>query len=76
MFLIDVLKVLKPYKLASSEFKELPTVIKIGDVSIGGKEIALMAGPCSVEDEEQIYEARFCVEERLSPELLLTAFKD
>jgi len=54
---IDVLKVLKPYKLASSEFKELPTVIKIGDVSIGGKEIALMAGPCSVENEEQIYEA-------------------
>src|SRR6056297_358394 len=54
---IDVLKVLKPYKLASREFKELSTVIKIGDVSIGGQEIVLMAGPCSVEDEEQIYEA-------------------
>lgn len=53
---IDVLKVLKPYKLASREFKELSTIIKINDVSIGGKEIMLMAGPCAVENEEQIFD--------------------
>jgi len=53
---IDVLKVLKPYKLASREFKELSTIIKINDVSIGGKEITLMAGPCAVENEEQIFD--------------------
>lgn len=53
---IDVLKVLKPYKLASREFKELSTIIKINDVSIGGKEAVLMAGPCAIENEEQIFE--------------------
>lgn len=53
---IDVLKVLKPYKLASREFKEISTIVKISDVSIGGKEIVLMAGPCAIESEEQIYE--------------------
>ncbi len=53
---IDVLRVLKPYKLASREFKELSTIVKINDVSIGGKETVLMAGPCAIESEEQIYE--------------------
>ncbi len=53
---IDVLKVLKPYKLASREFKELSTIIRINDVSIGGKQAVLMAGPCAVESEEQIFE--------------------
>src|SRR6056297_1595640 len=53
---IDVLRVLKPYKLASREFKELPTIVKINDVSIGGKEAVIMAGPCAIESEEQIYE--------------------
>ena len=53
---IDVLRVLKPYKLASREFKEIPTIVRINDVSIGGKETVLMAGPCAIENEEQIYE--------------------
>ena len=53
---IDVLRVLKPYKLASREFRDLPTIISINDVKIGGQELTLMAGPCSIESEEQIYE--------------------
>ena len=53
---IDVLRVLKPYKLASREFRDLPTIIRINDVKIGGQELTLMAGPCSIESEEQIYE--------------------
>jgi 3-deoxy-7-phosphoheptulonate synthase len=53
---IDVLKVLKPYKLASREFKELSTIIRINDVSIGGGKATIMAGPCAVEGEEQIFE--------------------
>ncbi len=53
---IDVLKVLKPYKLASREFRELSTVVRIKEVSIGGKEMVLMAGPCAIENEEQIFE--------------------
>ena len=53
---IDVLKVSKPYKLASREFRGLPTIVKINDVFIGGKETVLMAGPCAIESEEQIFE--------------------
>lgn len=47
----------KPYKLVGRGFKDAPTVIEIGpDLIIGGEEIVVMAGPCAVEDEEQIME--------------------
>lgn len=49
-----VMPVLKPYKLASRETQEKDTVINIKGVKIGGKELAIMAGPCSVESQEQI----------------------
>ncbi|GAB5045755.1 3-deoxy-7-phosphoheptulonate synthase [Thermodesulfovibrio sp. TK110] len=49
-----VIPILKPYKLASKEVKKDKTVIKVGDVSIGGKEIVIIAGPCAVENEDQI----------------------
>lgn len=50
-----VMAVLDPYKLASRETKSESTVIDLGDgVTIGGKEIAIMAGPCAVESEEQM----------------------
>jgi len=42
----------KPYKLVSREFKKEDTIVKIGDVTIGGKDIVVMAGPCSVEKED------------------------
>jgi 3-deoxy-7-phosphoheptulonate synthase len=50
----SVTPVLKPYKLVSYEFRGTPSTIKIGDVTVGGKDVVLMAGPCSVESEEQI----------------------
>jgi 3-deoxy-7-phosphoheptulonate synthase len=50
-----VVPILQPYKLASKEVKREASVIRISDtVSIGGPEIIVMAGPCSVESEEQI----------------------
>jgi len=49
-----VMAVLAPYKLASREFRPHDTTIDIGGVEIGGKKIAIMAGPCAVESEEQI----------------------
>ncbi len=49
-----VMRITTPYKLASRAFKPEPTVIKIKDVVIGGREIVLMAGPCAVESREQI----------------------
>lgn len=51
----DVYRVTAPFKLASRDFKENNTVVKIKDVEIGGNKLALMAGPCSIESEEQIF---------------------
>jgi 3-deoxy-7-phosphoheptulonate synthase len=51
----SVLPILQPYKLASKEVKHESSIIRISDtVSIGGPEVIVMAGPCSVESEEQI----------------------
>jgi len=47
---------MKPYKLASREFKDFDTIIKVKDITIGGKEVIVMAGPCVVENEKQIFE--------------------
>ncbi|MCQ9207755.1 MAG: 3-deoxy-7-phosphoheptulonate synthase [Omnitrophica bacterium] len=48
-----VLPILKPYKLVSRDFRKESTVIDLGSgVKIGGEEIVVMAGPCSVEKEE------------------------
>jgi len=49
-----VLRVQKRYKLASREAKTGPTVINASGVEIGGKNFVVMAGPCSVESEEQL----------------------
>jgi len=53
--------ILKPYKLASRESKEGYTVISVGDVKIGGPEFVVMAGPCSIESEEQLMESAYIV---------------
>jgi 3-deoxy-7-phosphoheptulonate synthase len=50
----SVLRVLKPYKLASREFHPDPTHVRVGGVSIGPGGFAVIAGPCSVETEEQV----------------------
>ncbi|MBV8549736.1 MAG: 3-deoxy-7-phosphoheptulonate synthase [Acidobacteriaceae bacterium] len=47
-------RIVSAYKLASRHFKPAGTVIRIGKVEIGGQEVIAMAGPCSVESEEQI----------------------
>ena len=53
--------ILKPYKLASRESQEGYTVISVGDVKIGGPEFVVMAGPCSIESEEQLMESAYIV---------------
>ncbi len=50
----EVVMISKPYKLASREFHPDDTIIKVGDAVIGGPDPVIMAGPCSVEDEEQM----------------------
>ncbi len=52
----EVVEVSKPYKLVSRELKREDTVIRIGDDEIGGNELAVIAGPCSVENRSQILE--------------------
>lgn len=49
-----VVQISRPYKLASREFHRVDTVVKVGDVEIGGNSCVVMAGPCSVENHEQI----------------------
>ena len=51
----EVYRVTAPFKLASRDFKEENTVINIKGVEIGGNNVAVMAGPCSVESEDQIF---------------------
>jgi 3-deoxy-7-phosphoheptulonate synthase len=55
----SVTPVLKPYKLASREFVAEPTVVSVGDRAdcrVGGRELAVVAGPCSVETREMLQE--------------------
>lgn len=49
-----VQRVSEPYKLVNRKFHEKDTVIDVNDVKIGGGHFAVMAGPCSIESEEQI----------------------
>ena len=51
-----VTRVTEAYKTANRKFHPQDTVVSIGDVKIGGGNFAMIAGPCSVESEEQILE--------------------
>lgn len=53
--------ILKPYKLASRETHAGDTIINVGSIQIGGPEFIVMAGPCSIESEEQLMESAYIV---------------
>ena len=53
-FVLDLQRVKEPYKRASRKFKPEDTVVKVGNVEIGGNSLVMMAGPCSVESRDQI----------------------
>ena len=53
-YVIDVQRVQEPYKRASRKFHPEDTIVKVGNVEIGGSNLVMMAGPCSVENEKQI----------------------
>lgn len=52
----QVIRILKPFKLAGREVRAEDTVVDCGGARIGGKHFAVMAGPCSIESAEQILE--------------------
>ncbi len=57
----EVVRVSKPYKLVGREFKKEDTLVRVGGLPIGGGQTMVMAGPCSVESEEQIMSTAFAV---------------
>jgi 3-deoxy-7-phosphoheptulonate synthase len=67
--------VLRPFKLASRDFHPMDSVFPINGVSIGGKEIIIMAGPCAVESREQLMETAEAVKEAGAKVLRGGAFK-
>jgi 3-deoxy-7-phosphoheptulonate synthase len=72
----SVVPILQPYKLASKEVKRESSIIRISEtVSIGGPEVIVMAGPCSVESEEQIITTALAVKEAGAQVLRGGAFK-
>jgi 3-deoxy-7-phosphoheptulonate synthase len=64
-FVEKVVPILSPYKVASKEVKQEPSQIQIGrsGACVGGKRLAIMAGPCSVEDRSQLIEAAHAMKE-------------
>jgi 3-deoxy-7-phosphoheptulonate synthase len=50
----EVVRISEPYKLAGRTFRSEDTIVSIGSVRVGGPEVIVMAGPCSVESAEQI----------------------
>lgn len=58
-----VMPILQPYKLASREFRTEPTEIKVRNAVVGNNKLPVIAGPCSVESEEQILEIANAVKE-------------
>ena len=51
----------KAFKLVSREFQDKDTIVKINGGNIGGKAVIMVAGPCSVENEQQVLEAAIAV---------------
>jgi len=70
-----VVRILKPYKLASRDFHPRDTIVSINGISIGDKRIVIIAGPCAVESREQIMETAQAVKEAGAHILRAGAFK-
>ncbi|MCB9800072.1 MAG: 3-deoxy-7-phosphoheptulonate synthase [Candidatus Omnitrophica bacterium] len=72
----SVVEIQKPYKLASRHFKNEPTVFDMGNgVKIGGKQVVVMAGPCSVEGRDQLFKTAEAVKKSGAVFLRGGAFK-
>jgi 3-deoxy-7-phosphoheptulonate synthase len=71
----DVKRIQEPYKNANRKFHPDDTVVTVGNTQIGGGNLTLMAGPCSVETEEQIVEVAKAVKKSGATMLRGGAFK-
>ncbi len=59
----SITRIMKPYKLASREFRAEDSLVSINGIEIGGRRIVVMAGPCAVETEQQLVAAARAVKE-------------
>jgi 3-deoxy-7-phosphoheptulonate synthase len=53
----DAIRVTKPYKLISRDLRPEKSVVKVGNATIGGADLAIIAGPCAVETPDQVFAA-------------------
>src|SRR5207247_10275212 len=65
----EVIRVTKPYKLITLDLRPENTIVRVGDATIGGSDLAIIAGPCAIETRDQAFAvaeavqksgARFC----------------
>lgn len=59
----EVIRVTKPYKLITLDLRPEKTIVRVGDAAIGGKELAIIAGPCAIESREQAFAVATAVRE-------------
>ncbi len=71
----DAIRVTKPYKLVGRDAKPENSQIRVGDETIGGTELAIIAGPCSVESREQLLQTAHAVKQAGARFLRGGAFK-
>ena len=71
----DVVRLSRPYKLASREFHPAPSRVQVGPVTVGGEAVTLIAGPCSMESRSQLLETAQAVKEAGAHMLRGGAFK-
>ncbi|NMB34328.1 MAG: 3-deoxy-7-phosphoheptulonate synthase [Clostridium sp.] len=67
--------IVESFKLASKTFQPTPSIVDVGGVKIGGKELVVMAGPCAVESHEQILDSAIAVKKAGAQFLRGGAFK-
>lgn len=70
-----VVFITRPFKLAGREFHSDNTIIPVGDITIGGPELVVMAGPCAIEGEEQLMESAEAIKSAGATVLRAGAFK-
>jgi 3-deoxy-7-phosphoheptulonate synthase len=71
----EVMPVLKPYKLAAREFAADPTEVRVGSARFGGSSFTVVAGPCSVENEDMLRETAITIRDAGATVLRAGAFK-
>jgi 3-deoxy-7-phosphoheptulonate synthase len=71
----NVISILKEYKLASREFRPEDTIVEVGDLKIGGDNLTIIAGPCSIEGKQQLLKTAELVQKSGAKMLRGGAFK-